>query len=243
MVDLDQEGRLDRLVGDESGERADGPGECGSVEGGTDPVDPATRRPEGRPERGLESCQVLGLEPGLEPGGEVRVPGEGAAEDPLERGFEDRLAVGLVLAEESAAVEGVLEEDPLAEGVDRVDRRHVEGGQGSPDLLARGGVDPPGPPAVDLAGGRSGQDALEHPADARPELVRRLVGEGDDEDLLDRDVGREEEVDDQVFDRVRLPRPGRGLDQGRPVEREVVEDRGSGMERRARRGHSTRGWR
>ena len=88
--------------------------------------------------------------------------------------------------------------------------------QGALELAARGVVERPVVTArhrrrVGL-GGLSSQQLLELFANADTQLLRRFLREGDDEHLIERDVGVEHELDDEVLEREGLARSCRGLD-------------------------------
>ncbi len=147
----------------------------------------------------------------------VRAP-EGFAQGVAEGAAEGVVGLDLLLLEEAPAVEGVLDEDALAEGVDGGDGCAVEAEEGRAEALARRLVDDPGVLALVRVGvvALALEDRLDRGAHPLAHLGCRLLGEGDDEDLIDGHAG-EDQVHHQVLEGERLARAGRRLDDDVPL--------------------------
>ncbi len=163
----------------------------------------------------------------LEPRGAGRVARDVAAKRVAERAPERLASVDLSLFEAPAAREGVLAQHPVAEGVDGGDRRAVEDVQRALELLPGAFVEGPRIARADLLLGRRLALAGEQPLDLRPhsraDLVRRLLGERDAEQAVEREVRREHELDDEVLERERLARARRRVDDDVAIERDVPQ--------------------
>ena len=112
-------------------------------------------------------------------------------------------------AEVLALLKSVLLQQPLAETVDREDRRLIE-------MVERGlqriGV---------LA-----QGSLERLAQAYLEVAGRLFGEGDQQDAVERGAGVDQQAQHELLDPVGLPRPRGGLDHCMPAQVDCLNGQG-----------------
>jgi hypothetical protein len=125
-------------------------------------------------------------------------------------------------ARRQSGLDRVLGEQALGEAVEGADGRAVE-------LVERGAA-----PGAHVVGGRGVDGAgLERPADAVAQLRAGLLGERDRRDRPQLDLAVDDERHDAAHELGRLPRPGPGFDEQRPVE--VVLDRGTGRLVRRRR--------
>jgi hypothetical protein len=209
--------------------------------------------------RGLGQRRVEAVE--LQHPGEQRVGGLAAGQEvaqqrlivgvdrePLAQGVEERdpqrglVGHGLLL-EGAAGGERLVGQHPLAEAVDRGDRRGVD---------AIEGVAQPGPGAVIERPGFVGSGGRrraphhlgEQAADARAQFRGGLLGVRDDDDAIDRGVGGEQQVDDLVLEEVGLAGAGGRLDDEQPgvriAERGGARPADGGHRRPPRRPNS--GW-
>jgi hypothetical protein len=154
--------------------------------------------------------------PGLEERGEQLAirgsVGEPLADQRGERGVERDLVGDLALVEQPARRERVLDQDPVAESVDRVDRRVVERGHRRAQPAPRVVVDPPRRGGLGLGSRRHGaRQPVEQVADPQPQLGDRLVGERDQQDLTELGAS-EDQIDHAVLEEERLAGAGGGLD-------------------------------
>ena len=175
------------------------------------------------------------LEPFRAPGGqralqhrpERRSLGQLEAQLFAERPAEDLARLDLLLAEQARAVERALGEDALAERVDGGDRRAVEHGQRVAQAAAGGVVDRPRA-AFAFAVLVCVEDRPQLVAHALAHLAGGLVGEGDHQDLLERDLAPEDQLHHEMLERVGLARPGRRLDHRVAREIDLLQHARSG---------------
>ena len=142
------------------------------------------------------------------------------AQEHAERGIERDLVGDLRLLEQAARGECVLDEDAVAEPVDREDRRVVERGDGGAEPALRVVVD--GPHRVARRIDLHARQAIEQIADAHAQLGDRLLGERDEQQLPQLGAG-EDQVDHAVLEEVRLAGAGGRLD-----DHEAIGGRGQG---------------
>ncbi len=175
-----------------------------------------------------------GAEGRLEPARADRIAGDVASERLAHRAPERVAAVDVLLVEQATARKGVLAEHALAKPVDRGNRGGVERMKRSLDAFARAAVERPEVAAA-LVLRRRGlsaarEELLELAPEASAKLVGGLLGERHDEHAVQRDLGGQEKLDDDLLQRERLAGARRRFDDGVPIERDVPED--------ARPGHS-----
>ena len=119
-------------------------------------------------------------------------------------------------AEARAALERALLKGAETERVDRRDRREIELTEGGLDaataFVAIGDARGDGAEIV-VARARRILEGLERLAKAAAELRGGGLGERDDDDLADRQALLHDEAEEERRDRVRLARPGAGLDE------------------------------
>ncbi len=214
--------RLSRLVDGESLERAF---EFGHTKVGYEPAVGCCARPQ-------EPLDAVDRAPGvnghLEPGGPGGIGGDAFPQRLAKRTRERVAPVDLLLFEEAPAVERVLAEDTLAKGVDGGDRGRVEPVVCPLELALCRLVDRPEVTGFDLRCGRRlsppRKKVLDARADANPELARRLFGERHDEHTVERRIRRQEQLDDEMFQRERLAGPCRRLDDRVAIGRDAPQD-------------------
>ncbi len=167
------------------------------------------------------------LEGGLEPKRAAGVGGRLAPQRVAQGAAECLAAVDRLLVEETAACECVVPEDPLAEGVNRGDGPTVESAYGSREAATQDIVDHP---VVRPARGfrrnlfaAARDHVLELGAHARADLLGGFLRERDDQQLLERHIGPQKELDDEVFEREGLSRPRRRFDDGVAIERNLAK--------------------
>ncbi|MEJ7604381.1 MAG: hypothetical protein WKG01_41355, partial [Kofleriaceae bacterium] len=138
------------------------------------------------------------------------------AEQRRERLIERDLVGDLRLLEQALRRERILDEDPVAEPVNREDRRVIERGDRGSQARTRGVVD--APVAVALVGARVPRQPIEHVADAHAQLGDGLLGERDEQQLTELGA-TEDQVDDAMLEEVRLAGTRRRLDDDEPIAR------------------------